>query len=127
MSSNLDLFLYGLIPVDVVLYFFLFEGYMRQRRMFKIPKVATPREAFAIFEGCYKQSFPQDRDGFTWGEAIKKVRRLTQLSDFQWEAVQKSLKQYEAYRYGGIGHAHDIDVFPILRLAILLRQKSYYA
>jgi hypothetical protein len=94
--------------------------------MFNVPKIATPKEAFALFERAYKQLFPKDRDGFTWGEAIRKARRVTELNDFQWEAVQKSLRQYEAYRYAGIGEGGDIDTSAILRLTVLLRQKRYF-
>lgn len=126
MAVNYDLVIYALVAVNIVLYVMLFEGYLRQRRMFKIPKVATPQEAFTFFERSYKQLFPQDRDGFTWGEAVRKARRLAQLNDFQWDAVQKSLKKYEAYRYGGIGQEQEIDTSAILKLAILLRQKNYY-
>jgi hypothetical protein len=126
LAIDTDLVIYVLVVVDVVLYFMLFQGYQREKRMFRIPKVSTPNEAFAFFERAYRQAFPQDKEGFTWGEAVRKARRLTELNDFQWDAVQKSLNQYEAYRYGGIGEGKEIDTYSIMKLAMLLRLKRYY-
>jgi hypothetical protein len=128
LVTNSDLVvIYALVAVNIPLYFMLYKGYQRDKRMFKIPRVASPKEAFDIFERSYRQAFPQEREGFTWGEAMKKAGRFTELSDFQWAAVQKSLKQYEAYRYAGIGEINQIDTSPILKLAMVLREKRYYA
>ncbi len=126
MQVNPDFIIYGLLAIDALLFVGLIEGYSRDKRFFKIPKVSAPTEAFAFFETSYKQLFPQERDGFTWQEAVKKAKGLTKISEYQWDRVQRSLEQYEAYRYGGIGQASEIDTFPILKLGILLRQKTYY-
>jgi len=113
-----------MIAFDALLYFVLFEGILRQQRIFKIPKISNASEAFAFFEKCYKESFPQDKDGFTWKEAIAKANRLVHVEDFEWEKIQKSLRDYEAYRYAGIGNVK-IDSNPILRLSVSLREKTY--
>ncbi len=125
MAGFLGPVLYVLVPLNFVLYIMLVRGYLRDKRFFEIPKVATPAEAFALFERSYKQLFPQERDGFTWGEAVKKANSLTKISDFQSFGIQKSLEQYEAYRYGKIGQESQIDVGPILKLVSLLRKKIY--
>jgi hypothetical protein len=127
MSANTDLILIGLVALDVVLYVMLIEGYLRQRRMSKIPKVKTVAEAFAFFEKSYRESFPQETDGFTWGEAVAKTRRVIPLKDLEWDKVQRSLKAFEAYRYGRVGREEQIDAYPILKLAVSLRQKMYYS
>jgi hypothetical protein len=124
-SFNYEYILFGLIAFDILLYFLLIEGILRQRRIFKIPKTSDAGETFAFFEKCYKESFPQDKDGFTWKEAIIKANRLVRVEDFEWEKIQKSLRDYEAYRYAGIGKNVKIDNSPILRLSISLREKTY--
>jgi hypothetical protein len=125
LTINPDLIIYVLVPVNMLLYFMMYRGYQRDKRRFKIPKVASPKEAFDIFERSYKQAFPQEQEGFTWGEALRNARLFTELTDFQWAAVQKTLRQYEAYRYAGIGEINQIDASSILKLAILLREKRY--
>jgi hypothetical protein len=125
--NNTLLILYVLIPVNLVLYLMLAEGYLRDKRYFSIPKVAAPAEAFALFERAYRQSFPREQEGFTWEEAVKKVNQVVPVSDYLSNGVQKSLKQYEAFRYGGIGKAEQVDVAPILKLTILLRKKIYFS
>lgn len=110
--------------MDVVLYFFVIQGYLRYRRLFEIPKISNPAEAFAYFERTYKELFPQEQDGFTWGEAIMRANNVAKLKDVEWQKVQESLKQYEAERYGGI-EGVQIDPFPILKLSISIREKIY--
>jgi hypothetical protein len=122
--TNIGSVLIALILVDIILYFLLVEGYIRHRRIFRFPKVSSSKEAFAFFETAYKEAFPLDKNGFTWGEAIEKANRVAQLDDFEWGKVKKSLKEYEAYRYAGIGSGR-FDTNPILRLAVSLREKVY--
>lgn len=122
---------YGLIPLDIILYIILIEGYLRQRRIFRIPKVSSVDEAFAFFESSYKQTFPEEQDGFTWREAVTKAARMAELKDVEWDKVQNSLREYEIYRYGtvretknNVGSA-EIDSFPILKLALKLRERTF--
>jgi hypothetical protein len=122
LSTNLVLLLFA--PLDVILYVFLIQGYVKYRRQFRIPKITNPMEAFSFFEQTYKESFSQEQDGFTWGEAITRANNLAQLKDLEWENVRYSLRQYEAYRYGGI-EMEQIDPVPILKLAMRLREKAY--
>lgn len=121
--------LYGLVPLDVILYIILIEGYLRQRRMFRVPNVSGADEAFAFFEASYKQTFPEDEDGFTWREAVAKAARMVELKDVEWDKVQGSLREYEAYRYDAAGKTRkngaEIDSFPILKLALRLRERTF--
>lgn len=102
----------------------LIERYRRKRKMFRIPKISSLAEAFEFFETSYKESFPQDQDGFTWTEAITKARKAVQVKDFEWENIQRTLRQYEGHRYGGI-EVTKVDTYPILKLAIAIREKMY--
>jgi hypothetical protein len=122
LSVQLDFVLSILIALDAALYFFLIMGYLRNRNAIKVPKSPTPQEAFAYFEKSYMMAFPEDR-GFTWAEATAKASGLARLHDFEWERVQRSVRQYEAYRYGGIT-AQQVDTYPILKLATELHQKA---
>jgi hypothetical protein len=123
-SFNYEYVLFGMVALDVLLYFVLIEGVLKQQRIFKMPKTPNATEAFAFFEKCYKDCFPQDKDGFTWKEAIAKANRIVRVEDFEWQKIQKSLRDYEAYRYAGIGSTK-IDSYPILRLSVSLREKTY--
>jgi len=122
MISDLDLILYGFITFDVILYIIFFEGLRRYRKVYNIPKIKSPEEVFAFFERSYKELFPQEQDGFTWGEAIAKASNLVHLRNYEWESVQKSLRQYEARRYGG-DEVRKIDIYPILKLTTSLRER----
>jgi hypothetical protein len=126
MTTFLEQALYILIPVNVVIYAMLIVGYLRDRKFFILPKVASPAEAFSLLEDSYKRLFPLDKDGFTWGEAIDNAKNAVEISDLQFAAIQNALIQYEAYRYGGIGDANQIDYNPILKLSLLLKRKIYY-
>ncbi len=122
MALNLDLVLYGLTVANVALYVLLLEGFVRYRRAMKTPKSLTSQEAFAFFEKTYKSVFPEDRT-FTWGEAAAKASGIVRLRMFEWQSVQRSVRQYEAYRYGNIA-AQDVDAQPILNLALALRKRA---
>jgi hypothetical protein len=126
MSGYLALMLYVLIPMNLVLYVMLIEGYKRDKRFFEIPKVAGITQALALFEKSYRQSFPQEKEGFTWKEAIKKANGLTNVSPSEAFTIRKVLEKYEAYRYGRIGQETQIDAIPILKLTVLLRKKRYF-
>jgi hypothetical protein len=88
--------------------------------------VSNVDEAFAFFENSYKQTFPEDQDGFTWREAVSKAARMVELKNMEWDKVQKSLRDYEIYRYSGkSGGGEKIDSFPILKLGIKLRERTF--
>ena len=117
----MDIILYSLVAVDIILYIVLFEGYLRNKRALRIPSISSPEEAFAYFERSYKRSFPNDQDGFTWGDALARARALS-LRGIDWEKVEGTVRQYEAYRYGGV-ETQKIDTYPILKVAMLLNQR----
>jgi hypothetical protein len=122
MAVDLDLVLYGLVVVTMVLYVFLIEGYRRNKLASKTSRALTLQEAFALFEKTYKSVFPQDRS-FTWGEAAARASGVVRLTEYEWQGVQRSVRQYEAYRYGEIA-AQDVDAQAILKLTLALRKKS---
>ncbi|MHB1907573.1 MAG: hypothetical protein ACYCQJ_01730 [Nitrososphaerales archaeon] len=121
MAVSSPLILYGLAAVNIVLYIVLIEAYLRNRRAFRIPKVSSAKQAFDYFESSYVAIFPQEQDGFTWGDALARARSLS-LAGVDWESVENSVRQYEAYRYGGV-ETQNIDTYPIMKVAMLLRER----
>lgn len=121
MAVDSTLIVYGLVALDIVLYIVLIEGYFRNKRAFRIPKVSSAKEAFDYFESSYMAVFPQEQDGFTWGDALARSRTLS-LAGVDWESVENSIRQYEAYRYGGV-ETQKIDTYPIIKVAMLLRER----
>jgi peptide/nickel transport system permease protein len=76
--------------------------------------------AFKILESSLKQNFPDLRDGYTWKEALQKAKEAGIQMD--WKEVEATLKQYEAFRYGG-EDVRDGNGKSIVELASLLYQR----
>jgi hypothetical protein len=58
-------------------------------------------EAFALLGAEIRRSVPSLPPGFTWEEAIAEARKLKVKVD--WPSVDKAVRSYEGYRYGGKG------------------------
>ncbi len=111
-----DLVLYGVLVLDAAIYLFLFIGYLKTKEP-SIPEAIGITEAFQILERSLRRSFVDLPDGFTWNEVINKARLLD--LDIDWRAVERVLKQYEAYRYGGVDPGI-INTREILKLAMII-------
>jgi hypothetical protein len=94
MVSN-DLVVGALLALNVVLYASLAFLALRLRRRKFAPSNLT--EAFGDLELALKESVPDLPSGFTWEEAVARLRS----SGVRTEGMEGALKGYEAYRYGG--------------------------
>ena len=84
-----------MLAVNVVLYaalvFTVLSG--RTRRV----NAENLAEAFKGLEAALKQAVPDLPDGFTWGDAVARLRS----AGIQTSGMENALKGYEEYRYGG--------------------------
>ena len=113
----------GLILLNAVIYFFLILGLTRIRRR-NIRDVRNIEDAFALLEDCLSTSFPDLPEGFTWKEAIYRLKKLEMKAD--WQDVENALRKYEAYRYGGIRNS-DIHIQSVVKLARNLPRGQTFA
>jgi len=102
--------------LDAAIYLFLLIGYLKTREP-SIPEAMSITEAFQILERSLRRSFVDLPDGFTWNEAINRMKLLE--LDIDWRMVERVLKQYEAYRYGGVDPGI-INTREILKLAMIV-------
>jgi hypothetical protein len=65
----------------------------RPKRSLSLP------DAFRLLEEALTEAFPDLPPGFTWREALARVRASKIGGDL---GIEKALAAYEAYRYGGI-------------------------
>jgi hypothetical protein len=113
MLSIDPLFLYLLIALNILVYVVLAIGIVRNRRD-RLPKNPTVEDAFKYLELSLGRAFPDLPPGFTWKEAISKLKMLN--LELDWVEIENTFKKYEDYRYGGIQYK-DANVVAIMRLA----------
>ncbi len=91
-----ELVLGTLVALNVVLYALLAFGALKPRARSAEPSNLS--EAFRGLELALKQAVPDLPSGFTWEEAVARLRS----SGVQTEGMEGALKSYEAYRSGGV-------------------------
>jgi len=94
MVSN-ELVLGALLALNLVLYSSLAFLALRLRRRKFSPSSLT--EAFGDLELALKEAVPDLPSGFTWEEAVARLRS----SGVRTDGMEGALEGYEAYRYGG--------------------------
>jgi hypothetical protein len=84
-----------MLAVNVVLYVALVLTVQsgRARRV----NAENLAEAFKGLEVALKQAVPDLPEGFTWGDAVARLRS----AGIQTNGMEDALKGYEEYRYGG--------------------------
>jgi hypothetical protein len=84
-----------MLAVNVVLYVALVLTVQsgRARRV----SAENLAEAFKGLEVALKQAVPDLPEGFTWGDAVARLRS----AGIQTNGMEDALKGYEEYRYGG--------------------------
>jgi hypothetical protein len=112
MISN-ELVLGALLALNVVLYASLGLSTLRLRRRRFTP--ANLSEAFSGLEAALKRSVPDLPAGFTWEEAVSRLRSY----GVQTDAMEGALKGYEAYRYGG-APLPDLDYREVVDVTVML-------
>ena len=112
-----------LVVANIATYLLLMAGIVRARRS-AFPPASNAEEAFAILERSLKATFPDLPEGFTWNEVVARLR--TMKLEMNWADIEVDLRQYEAYRYGGIRYTN-INTRSVLRLASSLPRGERYA
>jgi hypothetical protein len=109
MVSN-QIVLGALLALNVGLYIPLVLAALRRRRH----KVAASNLAGAFngLELALKEALPDLPEGFTWEEAIARLKS----SGVRTEGIEGALKGYEGYRYGGLA-LPDIDFREVVNVA----------
>ncbi|HUI00909.1 MAG TPA: DUF4129 domain-containing protein [Nitrososphaerales archaeon] len=102
-----------LLALDALLYFTLASALLSRRgRRVNAKNLA---EAFKALEAALKQAVPDLPDGFTWGEALERLRS----AGVETDGMENALKGYERYRYGG-RPLPDVDYHEVVMVANLL-------
>jgi len=112
MASE-DLVLLGLWGANAVLYVLLLVNVFHGRR--QRAAATNLAEAFRDLEAALKAAVPDLPAGFTWEEAVSRLKDRQVDS----KAIEDALRKYEAYRYGGLPMP-DSDYREVVRVANLL-------
>jgi hypothetical protein len=72
-------------------------------------------DAFKGLEVALKRAVPDLPEGFTWGDAVARLRS----AGIQTNGMEDALKGYEAYRYGGTP-LPDVDFHEVVIVANIL-------
>ncbi len=94
MVSN-EVIVGALLAVNIVLYIPLVWPTLNRRR--HRVHASNLAEAFKGLDRALKQAVPDLGTGFTWEEAVARLRS----SGVQTKGVEVALRSYEEYRYGG--------------------------
>jgi hypothetical protein len=112
MVSN-ELVLVALLVLNTLLYVPLIFAAVRRRRQ-KV-NASDLADAFSGLELALKEAVPDLPVGFTWEEAVARLRS----SGVQTKGMEDALRSYEEYRYGGLP-LPDLDFREVVRLANML-------
>ena len=121
MGSADQTLLYGLLFANAALYALLILGIFKRRASGL--EVFSVAEAFLLLEAALKEKFPDMPVGFTWREAMGRIRGINPKLD--WKSLEYVLRGYEAYRYGGLELSYT-DPGEVLRLASVLSKGARF-
>lgn len=85
------------------------------------PRVADSKEAFQLLERSIRSNIIDMPEGYSWGEAVKQMRKSGISAD--WQSIEKSLADYQATRFGG-RKATEENWNEVARLALRLRRRK---
>jgi len=112
MVSN-QIILGALLALNVALYApLVFTVFRRRKHKVKASNLA---DAFNGLELALKEAVPDLPAGFTWEEAIGRLR----ASGVQTKGMEEALKSYEEYRYGDLP-LPDLDFREVVKVANML-------
>jgi hypothetical protein len=100
----------ALLALNIALYVPLVFSALRQRRHRVVASNLV--DAFNGLELALMQALPDLPAGFTWEEAISRLRS----SGVRTEGMEGALRGYEGYRYGGLP-LPDLDFREVVRVA----------
>jgi len=100
----------ALLALNIALYIPLVLAALRRRRH----RVAASNlaDAFSGLELALKEAVPDLPAGFTWEEAVARLRS----SGVRTEGMEGALRGYEEYRYGGLP-LPDLDFREVVKVA----------
>jgi hypothetical protein len=113
VSVSSELMIAALLALNVLLYVPLVLSPLG-RRMRRV-SATNLAEAFKGLEVALKQAVPDLPAGFTWGEAVARLRS----AGVQTGGMENALKGYEDYRYGGTP-LPDLDFHEVVKVANML-------
>ena len=94
MVSSQLVMVFVLVALDIILYLQLVRTLLSRRtRRLNAENLA---EAFEGLEAALKQAVPDLPAGFTWGDALARLKS----AGVQTDGMKNALKGYEDYRYG---------------------------
>jgi hypothetical protein len=112
MVSN-QIILGALLALNAALYGPLVFTVFRSRR--RKVNASNLADAFNGLELALKEAVPDLPAGFTWEEAIGRLR----ASGVQTKGMEAALRSYEEYRYGGLP-LPDLDFREVVKVANML-------
>jgi len=108
-----ELVLVALLVLNILLYVPLVYAAMRRRR--QRVNASNLADAFSGLELALKEAVPDLPSGFTWEEAVARLKS----SGVQTKGMEEALRSYEEYRYGGLP-LPDLDFREVVKLANML-------
>src|SRR5580658_4367053 len=87
-----------LIALNLAVYLSLIAAVIQGRRRAAIAKVPAATGNFADVESALRRSFPDLPQGFTMREGLSRANQVE--PGLGWDQIGKSLREYEAHRYG---------------------------
>jgi hypothetical protein len=103
----------GLLIINLALYFPLVWAVFKRRK--HRVSASNLADAFNGLELALKDAVPDLPAGFTWEEAVARLR----ASGVQTKGIDQALNSYQAYRYGGLP-LPDQDFLEVVRVANML-------
>jgi hypothetical protein len=85
----------------------------------RIPVPRDARTAFHLLEDALRRSFPDLPQGFTLREGLTRARQAD--PGLKWEDIDRSLAQYESFRFGD-GSTPSLPIPEVMRLVRALRR-----
>jgi hypothetical protein len=98
----------------------LVAGILASRRV-RPPSVPDMQAAFNVLGRSIEKYVEDMPAGFTWGEAFERFKDTGMKAD--WEKMERSLEEYEGFRYGGMKQPIE-GKDEVVRLALRLRRSS---
>ena len=113
-----------MIAANIGVYVFAIAGIIRAR-LRSVTRVNTIQQAFAILEKALKSSYPDLPKGYTWNEVVTRLKS-SNLRDqgLEWWDIEKTLREYEAFRYGGVAYSGNARISSVLKLAMSLPKRG---
>jgi hypothetical protein len=89
----------ALIALNIIIYASLVFGLVVWRRG-SAPVPTDTKALYKLLEATLGKAFPELPEGFTWREALRRAKKERRELGMKWESIDKSIRNYEAYRYG---------------------------